>query len=405
MNRLKHIILLITISACSQSVGEKISTSTSTIQTAVFEQMANSELIRHPDPRLLDFRETPKWEYSNGLVCSAMMRTYEATGKEKFLNYVKFYADSLVREDGSIKTYKKSDFNIDRINSGKILFDLYKKTGDEKYRLAIETLRDQMRHQPRLSSGGFWHKKIYPYQMWLDGLYMGSPFLAEYAKEFNEPALFDDVANQFILIDSYTWDEEKQLFYHGYDESREQKWSNAETGVSPNFWGRAIGWYAMALVDVLDYLPEDHSKRPQILAIITKMANGLVKYQDEETGLWWQIMDRGGDEGNYLEASCSSMFSYFFLKAVEHGYLAASYREIANKSYEGVLDSFIKSNKDGTISLTTNCAVAGLGGEPYRDASYEYYVNEPKRDNDPKGVGPFIMASIIYENEKQESQN
>lgn len=401
MNKLKHFIILLSISACSQTVGEKASTNPAPTQLSVYEQLANSELIRNPDPRLLDFRDTPKWEYSNGLVCSAMMRTYEQTGNEKYLNYVKFYADSLVREDGSIKTYKKSDFNIDRINSGKILFDLYKKTRNEKYRLAIETLRDQMKDHPRLSTGGFWHKKIYPYQMWLDGLYMGSPFLAQYAKEFNEPELFDDVVNQFILVDSYTWDNEKELFYHGYDESREQKWSNPETGVSPNFWGRAQGWYAMALVDVLDYLPEDHAKRPEILAIINKMAAGLIKYQDQETGLWWQILDRGGDEGNYLEASCSSMFSYFFLKAVDKGYLAENYRNVAHTAYEGVLNQFIKSNQDGTISLTTNCAVAGLGGNPYRDASYEYYVNEPKRDNDPKGVGPFIMASILYNNQKQ----
>ncbi|MDW3209309.1 MAG: glycoside hydrolase family 88 protein [Reichenbachiella sp.] len=401
MNRLKHILILLTLAACSQSVGEKAASHPIAAQPAVFEQMASSELIRHPDPRLLDFRDTPKWEYSNGLVCSAMMRTYEATGKEKFLNYVKFYADSLVREDGSIKTYKKSDFNIDRINSGKILFDLYHQTGDEKYRLAIETLRDQMKDHPRLASGGFWHKKIYPDQMWLDGLYMGSPFLAEYAKEFNEPALFDDVANQFILVDSYTWDADKQLYYHGYDDSRKQKWSNPKTGVSPNFWGRAMGWYAMALVDVLDFLPEDHAKRPEILAIINKMATGLVKYQDAETGLWWQILDRGGDEGNYLEASCSSMFSYFFLKGIEKGYLSEDYRAVANNAYEGVVKSFVKRNQDGTISLTTNCAVAGLGGNPYRDASYEYYVNEPKRDNDPKGVGPFIMASILYNNQNQ----
>ncbi|MEP3388541.1 MAG: glycoside hydrolase family 88 protein, partial [Reichenbachiella sp.] len=260
---------------------------------------------------------------------------------------------------------------------------------------------DQMKDHPRLASGGFWHKKIYPDQMWLDGLYMGSPFLAEYAKEFNEPALFDDVANQFILVDNYTWDADKQLYYHGYDDSRKQKWSNPKTGVSPNFWGRAMGWYAMALVDVLDFLPEDHSKRPEILAIINKMATGLVKYQDAETGLWWQILDRGGDEGNYLEASCSSMFSYFFLKGIEKGYLSEDYRAVANNAYEGVVKSFVKRNQDGTISLTTNCAVAGLGGNPYRDASYEYYVNEPKRDNDPKGIGPFIMASILYNNQNQ----
>jgi unsaturated rhamnogalacturonyl hydrolase len=401
MNRIKNIAVLMICAACSQTVGERATKEGIALAQPMYIRMADSEIIRNPDPRLLDFRDKPKWEYSNGLVCSAMMRTYEASGDEKYYQYARFYADSMVREDGSIKTYKRSDFNIDRINSGKVLFDLYKKDGDEKLRLAIENLRGQMKDHPRTSSGGFWHKKIYPDQMWLDGLYMGSPFLAEYALEFDEPSLFDDVTAQFVLVDRYTWNEDKQLFYHGYDHSRKQKWADAETGVSPNFWGRAMGWYSMALVDVLDYLPVDHPQRPNILGIIEKMAAGLVRYQDNETGLWWQILDRGGDEGNYLEASCSSMFTYFLLKAVEKGYLPAKYREVADKSYNGILGNFIKQNEDGTVSLTTNCAVAGLGGNPYRDGSYEYYVGEPIRDNDPKGIGPFIMASILYENQKQ----
>src|SRR5690606_24645102 len=237
----------------------------------LYVQMAVSDMQRNPDPRLLDFRPKPKWEYTNGLVATALLKVWKETGDEQFFNYAKYYADSMVNEDGSIETYKKEDYNIDRINPGKFLIDLYKETGEESYKLAIENLRDQMRQHPRTKEGGFWHKKIYPHQMWLDGLYMGSPFLAQYAKEFNEPELFNDVANQFYLINKYTWNEEEKAFYHGWDESREQKWADPETGLSPNVWGRAMGWLAMASVDVLDYFPEDHPEREKIMTVVENM--------------------------------------------------------------------------------------------------------------------------------------
>lgn len=363
--------------------------------------MADSEIKRHPDPRLLDFRDKPKWEYSNGLVCLAMMRVWQTTNLKRFANYARSYADSMIINDGTIKTYAKSDYNIDRVNPGKFVMELYKETPKPAYKNAIELLRMQMREHPRTSEGGFWHKKIYPSQMWLDGLYMGSPFLAQYAKEFNEPALYDDVANQFYLIDKYTYDEEKQLFYHGWDESRKQKWSDPKSGVSPEFWGRAMGWFGMALVDALDYIPEGHEGRDRILNILNKYVRGLERYQDPQTGVWWQVMDKANQEGNYLEASCSSMFAYTLLKAVAKGFIPSSYESLATSAYEGVLEQFVKENEDGSIRLVQNCAVAGLGGNPYRDGSYEYYVNEPRRDNDPKGIGPFIMASLEYEKFKQ----
>ena len=233
--------------------------------------------------------------------------------------------------------------------------------------------------------------------MWLDGLYMGSPFLAQYAAEFNEPELFTDVANQFHLINKYTWDEEKQAFYHGWDESREQRWSNPETGLSQHFWGRAMGWLSMAAVDVLDFMPVDHPDRDKVLTVVNNLAVSIKKYQDPESGLWWQVIDQGGREGNYLESSASCMFVLFLTKAVKNGYLDESYLPIAKTGYKAILDRFIREEKDGTISLTDVCAVAGLGGDPYRDGTYEYYINEPKRDNDAKGVGPFIMASLELE--------
>lgn len=393
--------LFLFVNACSPTTSENSnSNSNSTVKTEepLYVQIADSDIKRNPDPRYLDFKDKPKWEYTNGLIMSAMFKVYEKTGDEKYLEYAKFYADSMIQDNGAkIVTYKKTIYNIDRVNPGKFLIDLYNETGDPKYKRAVDTLRQQMREHPRTSEGGFWHKKVYPHQMWLDGLYMGSPFLTKYAANFNEPELFDEVAKQIQLIDKYAYDPETGLYYHGWDESREQDWADKETGLSPNFWGRAIGWLSMALVDVLDDMPEDHPKRQEIVDIANKLAAGILKHQDEETGVWYQVVDQGGREGNYLEASASSMFAYFLLKGVNNGYLKEEYKDEAIKAYNGVVEEFIVKNDDGTITLTNVCSVAGLGGDPYRSGSYEYYVSEPKRDNDPKGVGPFIMASLEFE--------
>jgi len=394
MIRIYTILSVLILFSCKNS-SEKIAEN----QSPLYVQMADSEMKRTPDPRLLDFRDQPKWEYSNGLICSAFLKVWEETKDIKYFNYAKSYADSMISENADILTYKKTDYNIDRVNPGKFLMELYKETGEKKYKMAIDTLRDQMRYQPRTSEGGFWHKKIYPSQMWLDGLYMGSPFLAQYAAENDESALFDDVANQVYLIDKYTWDQEKGLYFHGWDESREQRWSDPETGRSPHAWGRAMGWFAMALVDMLDYFPADHPKRAEILAIHKKMADAILKNQDE-SGLWWQVLDKPGETDNYLEGSVSSMFTYYLLKSVNKGYLDQQFAITGKKGYEAIVEKLIKENVDGTISLTQICGVAGLGGNPYRDGSYEYYVHEVIRDNDPKGVGPFIMASLEFEHLK-----
>lgn len=360
-------------------------------------RMADSDMIRNPKAWMIDFAKTPKWNYTPGLVCSAIQQVWKKTGDEKYYNYIKTYADEMINEDGTIKTYKPQEYNIDKVNPGKFLFGLYKHTGDEKYAKAIKLMRDQMRTHPRTSEGGFWHKKIYPHQMWLDGLYMGSPFLVQYAQVFNEPALYDDVALQIELIDKHTYDEKIGLYYHGWDESKEQKWADKKTGRSPHVWGRAMGWYAMALVDVLDFFPKDHPKYNFILSNVEKMAKSVVRYQDKATGLWYQVVDQGNRKGNYLEGSASSMFAYFLLKAADKGYINKEYLDNGIKAYKGILDNLIKVDDNGLVSITQVCGVAGLGGNPYRDGSYEYYVNEIIRDNDPKAVGPFIMASLLYE--------
>ncbi|MDR0982315.1 MAG: glycoside hydrolase family 88 protein [Culturomica sp.] len=364
--------------------------------------MADSEITRFPELWQVDFTDKPKWEYTLGLMAQSIFILSEtdtsASNREKYYKYVKDFADQFVDSNGVVLTYKLSLYNLDRINGGKFLWQMWHKTGEEKYLKAVETLRSQLDTQPRTSEGGFWHKQIYPYQMWLDGLYMGEPFYAQCAQEFDKSADFDDVINQFLIVYRHTYDPRTGLNFHAWDESREQAWANKETGCSPHVWGRAMGWYFMALVDALDYIPEGHPRRHLLVDIIKKVGEGVKKAQEPSKKVWYQVMDEPNREGNYLEATCSSMFVYSFFKAVRKGYLPADpYLEVAQNGYQGILDNFIKEEKDGTISLTRCCAVAGLGGNPYRDGSFDYYINEKIRDNDPKGVGPFILASVEAE--------
>jgi unsaturated rhamnogalacturonyl hydrolase len=287
--------------------------------------------------------------------------------------------------------------NLDQINHGRVLFPLYQATGDERYRRAILLLRQQLAVQPRTDSGGFWHKMIYPYQIWLDGVYMAGPFYAEYARTFDEPAAFDDVAHEIVLTEQHTRDPKTGLLYHAWDERRQQRWANPETGCSPHFWGRAIGWYAMAIVDVLDYFPQDHPRGPQLIAIFARLAEAVAKVQDQASGLWYQILDQPERAGNYLEASASCMFTYAIAKAVRKAYLPTDWMAVARRGYEGILRDLITVDARGLVTLERVCSVAGLGGDPYRDGSFEYYVSEPVRANDYKGVGPFILASLEIE--------
>ncbi|GJM64243.1 glycoside hydrolase family 88 protein [Persicobacter diffluens] len=391
---IKCLVLIFFVGCQSKTSNKTVLSNTG--EDPVFQQMADAEILRNPDPRLLDFRDKPKWEYTNGLVCSAMMKVWEQTSDKKYFDYAQYYLDSMIQEDGHILTYKKSDYNIDRVNSGKVLMEVMKVAPKEKYEIALHQLIDQMKEHPKTSEGGFWHKKRYPSQMWLDGLYMGSPFLAQYAMEFNAPEFFDVVAQQVILIDKYTWVEEEGLYHHAWDESREQRWANSENGRAPHAWGRAMGWFAMAMVDILDYFPKDHPQFSEIKRIHQKLADSIIKHQ-HESGLWWQVLDQAGRDGNYLEASASSMFAYFLLKSYNNGYLSNSYGEAGLRAYNSILEKMVVKGAVSGISLTKICGVAGLGGNPYRDGSFDYYINEIIRDNDPKGVGPFIMAGIEYE--------
>jgi len=352
-------------------------------------KMAASVMDRRPDGY-------DTWNYVTGTVLTGFQELWEVTGDQRYLDYIRKTVDLAVNGDGAISRYRLSDYNIDQVREGCQLLFLYRETGEAKYRIAADTLRMQLEGQPRTRSGGFWHKKRYPWQMWLDGLYMGSPFLAEYGSLFNRPEDLDDVVLQIIQMDLHSYDTVTGLFYHGWDESGSQEWGDPETGHSPSFWGRAIGWYAMAMVDVLDFLPADHEGREPILEIFNRLAEGIARFQDPGSGVWWQVTDQIGRDSNYLESSSSCMFVYALAKGVRLGYLDARYGEVARKGYQGILDHFIESRPDRTIDLTKTCLTAGLGNG--RDGTYRYYTAETGMvSNDGKGVGPFIRAGIEIE--------
>lgn len=365
------------------------------------QRMLLSEMKRFPEAWMLDYNKIPKWSYPTAIVLEGAERIFEKTGNKEYYQYISTFGETMVKEDGSILSYDLSKYNIDMLNCGNVLLYLYQKEKKEKYLTALQTLRSQIDGQPRTSEGGFWHKKIYPNQMWLDGLYMGEPFYAHYTNIFSKDAdaekAYNDIVNQFDLIQKHLLDKKTGLLYHAWDESREQQWADKKTGLSPNFWSRAMGWYGMAIVDVLDYLPQNHPGRVRLLSYLKSYCEAVIKVQDRETGLWYQVLDKGGEKGNYLEATGSSMFVYTMMKSVNKNYLPKSYKKFAKKGYEGILKNLITVDENGMVNLNRCCAVAGLGGNPYRSGSYEYYINEEIRSNDPKGTGPFILASLEFE--------
>jgi unsaturated rhamnogalacturonyl hydrolase len=316
------------------------------------------------------------------------------TGQHKYAEYVRRNMDALVQPDGSIRSYELEEFNLDQIAQGRLLFTLYEQTKQARYRTAIETLREQLRRQPRTTEGGFWHKQIYPNQMWLDGLYMAGPFLAQYGKAFNDTTAFNEVAKQILLVARYTRDARSGLYYHAWDETRSQIWADSLTGQSRNFWGRALGWYAMAIVDVLDYLPASHKDRDAILAVLRDVAASVSAVQDPVTGLWYQVLDQPARKGNYQETSASAMFVYAFAKAARNGWIDARYGAVARRGFDGLTRFMVSTDSAGLLSLDRIVQVSGLGGKQQRDGSFEYYMSEPIVSNDYKGVGPFILASL-----------
>jgi unsaturated rhamnogalacturonyl hydrolase len=334
-----------------------------------------------------------RWNYDQGVVLQGIEGVWHRTGNGNYFSYMQKSMDHFIGEDGNISTYDPDTYNLDNILCGRVLLSLYKITLKEKYFKAARHLYDQLKTQPRTKSGGFWHKKIYPNQMWLDGLYMAEPFYAEWAATFHHPEDFKDIANQFIQMEKHARDPATGLLYHGWDESRQQAWANKTTGCSPNFWSRAMGWYGMALVDVLDYFPPNRPERKELIAILNRYIEAIRKVQDQETGLWWDVLNFPGRKGNYFEASGSCMFVYTIAKAVRRGWAPSSAITAAKAGFDGILHRFIEKTASGQLNLNGTVSVSGLGGHPYRDGSFDYYISEKIRTNDPKGMGAFLLAA------------
>ncbi|GGF68805.1 glycoside hydrolase 105 family protein [Paenibacillus albidus] len=337
-----------------------------------------------------------KWGYVGGMTLMALERAAVWNRERKYAELVDHHMDELIEQDGTILTYRLEDYNLDMINEGKNLFTLWKRTGEDKYYQAILQLAAQLKGPPRTSEGGFWHKKIYPFQMWLDGIYMSSPFLAEYASILDHPDSFDEAARQILLIEQKTRNPRTGLLHHAWDESREQRWCDKDTGQSFHVWGRAMGWYAMAVVDALEHFPVDHPQRGQIMGIFERMSYAIAHAQDQDSGLWYQVMDQNGREGNYLEASASCMLTYALAKGQRLHYLAELDRKVVENAYAGILKQLVTEDEKG-VHLHRICHGAGLGGKKYRDGSYAYYISEQIVSDVQMGVAPFLLASIEME--------
>lgn len=339
--------------------------------------------------------KTSGWNYIDGCMILALLEIYQATGEKKYYEFADAFIDHRVKEDGSITGYSVEAYNIDNVNAGKTLFSLYEINGKEKYRKAIDLIYSQVKTQPRTKEGNFWHKKIYPYQVWLDGLYMGLPFYMEYETKFNNRENYADIFNQFANVVKYLRDEKTGLYFHAYDESKSVYWCDKETGLCEHYWLRALGWYSMGLLDTLAKCEPDEEYQAEyenLKQVFVDLINAMLKYQDE-SGMWYQLPALGGKEPNYLETSGSSIMAYCLLKGVRLGFLPENYREYALKAFNGVCDRYLKET-NGSLNLGGICLVAGLGpdGDKRRDGSFEYYMSEPIVENDAKGVGPLLLA-------------
>ena len=376
------ICLAVILTACTQNTYLQLA-----------EEVAKSEMAHNPELWTCDGAQKPKWEYTPTLMARAFVELYAATKDTVYLNHAQRFADQFIGEDGTILTYKQSLYNMDRIQGGNFLILLNTINPQPQYLTAIETLRDQLREQPRTEEGGFWHKQVYEHQMWLDGLFTGTTFYARYAAWKPEAEAWSDVARQFLVVDQHTR-KANGLNHHGWDESRQMGWADSITGCSPETWGRAEGWYVMALADVLEMMPKEQPERPALEAILQRVLDALLTVQDKDTHLWYQVPDKGDQEGNYLESTCCAMYAYAMAKGVRIGVLDQPYKAEAQQVIEGLKKHKLVRNEDGTLSLTDCCAVAGLGGNPYRDGTYAYYIHERIREDDPKGVAPLIIACI-----------
>lgn len=359
------------------------------MSTPMYIRLADSTLKRFPS--LSD-----KWDHEYGVVLKGIEDVWKLTKDEKYFNYIKNSIEPNIGDDGEIKGYVLESYEVDNINTGRVLFNLYKETADEKYKKAAYLLRSQYDTHPRTSFGNFLHKKHLENIIFIDSVYMGLAFLAQFGNEFNRPEDLDDVVNQIISAAEFNQNKDSGLLVQGYNETKSEFWADPETGLSRSYWGRGLGWYSVGLVETLEYLPDDHPNKGKLLEIFRNLMAGVANVQDA-TGVWWQVVDKGDLEGNYLEASASCMFTYSFAKGVRLGYLDHKYKEVANKAYEGLINQFIEVDENGEVHLNGTCKSGGLGGKDYRDGSFNSYACEATAKDDHKGVGTFLMAGVQIE--------
>lgn len=389
---MKSIIQLSFVLCCFLNFKTGISQSSKSLS----QQAVATAMRIWPDSFLIGADTYAKWRYDQGVILKGVDEVWLASGNRTYFNYIQKSMDFFVSNEGAIKGYRPDEYNLDHINNGKNLLMLYRVLGRDNYKKAADQLRAQLVSHPRTQEGGYWHKKIYPHQMWLDGLYMAQPFLAEYASLFHEDSLFTDIAKQFILMEKNARDPKTGLLYHGWDENRTQQWANKQTGVSPHFWGRSLGWFGMALVDVLDYFPVDHPNRKELIQILNRLVDAVIKVQDPKSGVWFDIPNLPNQKQNYKEASASCMLTYTIAKASRMGYVSKDKYQFAVKGYKGIQQEFV-SIANNELTLKGTVSVSGLGGNPYRDGSFKYYMSEPVVNNDPKGLGAFILCAAEME--------
>ncbi|MFC2773019.1 MAG: glycoside hydrolase family 88 protein [Segatella oris] len=373
--------------------------------------MTYSEMKRTPKSYLLDFASKPRWNYAVGIELEGLLDTYRVHGDDSILNYLHTYRQKMIDERGDVVGYDYNAFNLDNVRPAKFILRMQQYGAKKGEKIALKTFMKQLLNQPRTREGVFWHKAIYANQVWLDGIFMGLPFYCDYAVKNCSPRkarrILDDAVNQMMQTDRRTYDEKTGLWKHAWDETHRQFWANPLTGQSRHTWARALGWYVMAMTECLDVMPDDYPRKAEVVALLQKVMKAVVQYQDKKSGVWYDVLDVESPK-NYLESTASCMFAYVLLKGSRMGWLDTDFNEAGKRAYEGILKRFIRVNKDRTISLTDCCSVSGLGPgkgpfvpagkENYkRDGSFDYYMSEPIRDNDAKGIGPFIWASLEME--------
>jgi len=360
--------------------------------------MASTVFHLYPDSMVTKGSARPaNWNYEIGVTMMGIWGLWEKTRDSVYVKYVKKIVDHFVTAEGNIRTYDLADYNADHILTGRLVLRLHDAYKDPKYKKAADLLRKQIDWQPRNRAGGFWHKLKYPAQMWLDGLYMIEPYYAEYTKRFGSKDAYADIVHEFVLMEQKARDPKTGLIYHGWDESRQQFWADKQTGLSQSFWSRAMGWYHVALVEVLDVMPANHPERKKLLEILNRLTIAIARFQDKPSGVWWQVTDKGGAEKNYLESSASAMFVYAMARAINKGYTSPAFRTVVQKGYAGLLKEFVVKDAEGRTHFTKTVAVGGLGGSPNRNGSYAYYMSEPVRSDDLKAIGPFMLAALEME--------